>query len=165
MRVVIFMSSLAMGGAERTVVGLLPALRDRGIEVTLCTMTRRRDSVLAADLARHRLRCVDLDASRLLDPRAWLRLSRLLRAERPAVLHCQDQYTNVIGGLSRPLHGLPVVMTRHVLEEPSDGLRTAARAFLVPFAARIAADRVVAVSDAVRGRFAVQARLPPERLL
>lgn len=165
MRVAIMLSSIAMGGGERNIVWALPFIRAAGAAVTLCTLNTRRDSPLTAEVEQSGIPRFDLRARRMVDPAAWWRFRAWLRRERIALVHSQDQDTHVYAALARRLLGIPVVMTRHVMVEPADTFKEALRARLVLWAARFGADRVVAVSEAVRQQFAGQARLPLDRII
>jgi glycosyltransferase involved in cell wall biosynthesis len=159
------LSSMAMGGAERNIAALLPHLSAiAGVQLTLGTLNTRRDSPLAGLIAQSGVPRFDMGARRLIDRQAWRRYTDFLRRERIDLVHSQDQDTNIYNALSRRLLGIPSVMTRHVMFEPFTNLKTRLRAQLVLIAARYGADRVIAVSEAVRQQFARQARLPLERI-
>lgn len=165
MRVLLMLSSMAMGGAERNIAAVLPHLSaQEDIQLTLGTLTTRRDSPLAALAAQSGVPRFDLGARRMVDWQAWRRYADFLRRERIDLVHSQDQDTNIYNALSRRLLGVPSVMTRHVMFEPFTNFKTRLRAQLVLIAARCGADRVIAVSEAVRQQFARQARLPLERI-
>lgn len=165
LRLLVMLTTLATGGGERNVVDLLPRLAARGCEVDLCTLTTRRDGPIAADVAAAGIRRVDLGGTRLLDVRAWARLRTLVRSGGYDLVHTHDQYSNILGALLVRPSRVPVVMSRHVLEEPRPRWREAVRAEAVLRAARFGATRVVAVSDAVRVRVAADARLDPARVV
>src|SRR5204863_6571163 len=54
-RILILLTGLKMGGAERNVVALMPRLRDLGAEVTLCTLSTARDGSLVEEFAALRI--------------------------------------------------------------------------------------------------------------
>ncbi|MFO1055793.1 MAG: glycosyltransferase [Dongiaceae bacterium] len=163
MRVLMMLSGLGMGGAERNVVSLLPRLASAGAEVALATLGSRRDGRLAAELAASAIERIDLDAPRLLHWPAHRRLVALLGERRFDLVHAQDQYAILTGAAACWRTGDRFVLTRHVLEEPQDSWRRRVRARLVLAAAR-GSTRVVAVSEAVRDRFRRQARLAADRI-
>jgi glycosyltransferase involved in cell wall biosynthesis len=165
MRVLLMLSSMAMGGAERNIAAVLPHLSAvEGVQLTLGTLNTRRDSPLAALIAQSGVPRFDMGARRMVDRQAWRRYTDFLRRERIDLVHSQDQDTHVYNALSRRFLGIPSVMTRHVMFEPFTNLKTRLRAQLVLLSARYGADRVIAVSEAVRQQFARQARLPLERI-
>lgn len=165
MRVLLMLSSMAMGGAERNIAAVVPHINAiEGVELTLGTLNTRRDSPLAGLITESGVSRFDLGAKRMVDPRAWRRFTDFLRRERIDLVHSQDQDTNIYNALSRRRLGIPSVMTRHVMFEPFINLKTRLRAQLVLLSARFGADRVIAVSEAVRQQFAVQARLPLEKI-
>src|SRR5688572_6806788 len=117
MNVLLMMSSVAMGGAERNIVSLLPYLQTPNVKTMLCTMNTRRDSPLAnADSLSH-IERFDLGAKRMLDIRAFKKLLSIIRKQEIDVIHAQDQDTIIYAGLASRLLGRPSVMTRHVLDE------------------------------------------------
>lgn len=164
MRVVVMMSSIAMGGGERNIVSALPYIHAAGAEVSLCTLNTRRDSPLTDDFNASGIQRFDLGAKRMIDLAAWGRFRAMLRDERIDLVHSQDQDTHVYAATALRLLGKPVVMTRHVMIEPMDTFKESIRARMVLGAARFGADRVLAVSEAVRQRFAEQAHIPLERI-
>jgi glycosyltransferase involved in cell wall biosynthesis len=158
MRVLLMISSIAMGGAERNLVSVLPYLTgvDR-LTPLICTLNTRRDSPLVEALNQTGIKRFDLDAKRLLDPISWRRLAQLVKEQKIDLISTQDQYTNFFGALARWQTKVPVVMTRHVMQEPTDTLKEAVRAKLVLWAARYGASRLIAVSEAVKQNLAKQA--------
>jgi glycosyltransferase involved in cell wall biosynthesis len=150
LRVLQLTSSLQPGGAERNIVSVMPHLPSPGVQVALCTLTGRGDGPLAGEYARTGLARFDIGASRLADPAAVGRLVRLLRAGRVDVVHAHDQDGIVMGAVAGALTRVPVVMSRHVIVEPSGDRRQSARARLAIAAFRFRAARVIAVSAAVR---------------
>ncbi len=153
-------SGLPIRGAERNVVNMLPYMREAGAEVFLGTLNTRRDGPLAEVFAQTGIERLDMGARRMLDPAAWRRFTTLLREYRIDLVHAEDQDTILYAAAAHLRLGMPAVMTRHVLFEPATGIKTWARARLVLLAARHGFDRIVAVSEAVRGQFADMAGLP-----
>ncbi|MGE0308340.1 MAG: glycosyltransferase family 4 protein, partial [Acidimicrobiia bacterium] len=148
-KVLMVLSSLRVGGAERVLMTLLPELRGQGVEPTLCTLTAEHDSYIAKSLAEDGFARVNLGAARLLDPFAMVRFRRAVRAGRFDVVHAQDTYGAMLAGLAAP-RGTKVVVTRHTLGETETGLRAVAKDRLLNWVLRHRAMTVVAVSDAVR---------------
>jgi len=156
MRVLMVLSSIAMGGAERNVVSILPHLRDAGVDVMLCTLNKRRDSALVDVFSRSGIERFDLGAVRLTDRNSWNRFSSLLRSEKIDMVHAQDQDAIIYTGLANRFSGVKTLMTRHVLQEIADSWKSTLRARLVLWLARHNINKVVAVSEAVRQHFAKQ---------
>lgn len=164
MRVLMLLSSIAMGGAERNVVSVLPYLRDAGVDVVLCTLNKRRDSALVDVFSKAGIERFDLGANRLSDRRSWGKFLSFIHAQRVDIVHAQDQDAIIYAGMSKRFANIKTLMTRHVLQEPSRNWKFAIRSRLVLWLARRGMDRVVAVSEAVRHRFAVQARMSPSKI-
>src|SRR5262245_25257298 len=120
MRVLMMLSSLRMGGAERNVVSVLPYMKSEGIIPLLGTLNTRSDSLLVQTFAQTGIRRLDVGAKRMTDPGAWKRFTRLLHDEKIDIIHGEDQDTSLYGALARWRVKTPAVMTRHVLVEPGN---------------------------------------------
>lgn len=148
-KVMMVLSSLRVGGAERVLMTLLPELRGQGVEPTVCTLTEEHDSYIATSLAHDHFTRINLRAARLLDPFAMVRFRRAVRDGRFDVVHAQDTYGAMLAGLVAP-KGTKVVVTRHTLGETETGVRALVKDRLLRWVLRHRAVSVVAVSDAVR---------------
>lgn len=166
MRPLVLISSLQRRGAERVTVSLLTRLREQGYAVPLCTLTNRHDGPLAAEIEARGVERLDLGSRRLADLAALLRLIDLLRRRRINVVHAHGQDACILGAAACAIEGLSLIVTRHVMEEPTESLRLALRASLALQALQ-RADLVVAVSNAVAQRLVQSARLrrPPQVIL
>jgi len=103
-RVTIVTSRLDIGGAERHLARVMPALKRRGIDVTIYAM--ERGGPLEAELALHGLRIEGPRCSALLHwPRATLALAGFLRRERPAVVHFFLPRPYLFGSIAAELAG------------------------------------------------------------
>ena len=151
MRPLVLISGLAAGGAERVTVTFLRRLQARGMQVPVCTVTGRHDGALAREVNAAELRRYDLGARRLADPRALLRLVRLIRRERIDMIHAHGQDASIIAHAACFLTRTALIVTRHVLEEPGGNARERLRARLALTALR-KCDLAVAVSDAAAAR-------------
>jgi glycosyltransferase involved in cell wall biosynthesis len=150
-----------VSGSEGHLLALLPALRERGIEVRFLGL-----DVPGSDAPRfyaaldelgvpyRRVRC-GLDVS----PRLARDVIRAVRAERPELLHTHLVHADVYGGIAAKMLGLPAVSTRHNDDRYLLGpFRYVDRAFARP------ARRLIAISDAVC-RFLEQAGHDPAKLV
>ena len=113
-RVLVFQNRFLLGGQERqTVLNILTADRSRFEPVVACL---RPDGELIPELAAAGIRPVVFDVGgSMARPRAALavvRLARFLRAERIALVHAQDLYTNTLGTLAARVAGVPAIVTR-----------------------------------------------------
>lgn len=162
-RALVLLSSLAAGGAERVTVSFIRRLTEMGHSVEFCTLTARHDSALADEFRRIPLTRHDLGARRLLDPLACLRYLQLLRSARIEVVHAHGQDAWLLAGFARRLAGVPLVLTRHVLDEPARTWREAVRRRCALDAARHA-DVLAAPSIAAAQRLAHLAGVPTPRV-
>jgi len=149
MRVLITLSSLQVGGAERNVVAVLPYLQRQGIDVALCTMRTSQDSFLAEILQETDVPRIDLGARRLLDADAFRRFLQVITEFRADIVHGEDQDASLLCAAASRTRGIPFIYTRHNEREEVPTIRSRIRAALVLHEARRAV-RVIAVSDAIR---------------
>jgi glycosyltransferase involved in cell wall biosynthesis len=163
LRPLVIVSSLAPGGAERVTVSFLRRLRSAGHDVPVCTVSSRQDGALAEELRQAGVARYDLAASRLADGRAVLRLIRLIRGGRYDLLHAHGQDAAVLAALACAVCGVPLVVTRHVLDEPVGGWRQRARMRATVGALR-RAHTLVAVSSATAVSLARTTGIPSERI-
>jgi len=146
-----------VGGSERHLLTLLPALRERGVEASFLGL-----DVAGSDAPRFYR---ELDAPALhvpcgadVSPRMARDVVRAVRAARPDLLHAHLVHADVYGAMASTLTGVPLVSTRHNDDRYLLGpFRHVDRLF----ARR--ARRVIAISDAVR-RFLVAAGHPAEKI-
>lgn len=164
MRAVIMISSMAMSGAERNIVSVLPYIKAHGIDLQLVTMNTRRDSPLVETFDQIGVERFDLHAQRMIDPAAWTRFTTMLRDRNIDLVHAQDQDTIIYAALAHRRLNIPTVMSRHVLFEPGDTLKEKMRAQMVLLSAKLGFDKIVAVSEAVRRDFSKLAGVPLEKI-
>ena len=146
-RALVLVSSLATGGAERVTVSFLRRLAEQGRPAMACTLTSCDDGPLAKELAQAGVDRRDLGARRLADPRAFVRLLSLLKRERIEVIHAHGQDASILAAAARMVSPVPLIVTRHVLEEPATNWRQRLRVRLALSSFR-RADAGVAVSAA-----------------
>src|SRR5690348_14349264 len=87
MRPVVLLPSLQTGGAERVTLDFLVRLKGRGIDVPCCTVSSRRDGLLARELEEAGIERHDLDGGHLVDPLATWRFARLAKREKWDLVH------------------------------------------------------------------------------
>ena len=103
-RIVVVSSRLDVGGTERHIARILPALQRRGLDVALYVM--ERGGPLEADIAGQGVRVEGSSRGGILHwPRATLALARWLRRERPDVVHFFLPRPYVFGSLAAELAG------------------------------------------------------------
>lgn len=103
-RVTIVTSRLDIGGAERHLARIVPALKQRGIDIALYTM--ERGGPLEAELQARGVRVEGpLRAAFLHWPRATLALARFLKRERPTIVHFFLPRPYLYGSIAAELAG------------------------------------------------------------
>lgn len=116
-RLTFLLTSLDLGGAQDQVVRVAAELADQGVDVRLVSM-------IPADGYTDQLNAAGVPWATLgmrpgrPDPRAILRLNRLIRRWRPDVVHAHMVHANLLGRIARPLAPIPVlVSTAHSIDE------------------------------------------------
>jgi glycosyltransferase involved in cell wall biosynthesis len=115
--VVYVITTTDFGGAERQVFELASTMRSRGWGVGVVSMLPMHDQFLP--LQRDGVRLASLNMTKgIADPRALVRLARLLRAWRPQVVHGHMVAGILISRLARLLAPVPrVISTMHSQEQ------------------------------------------------
>lgn len=110
-------TSTGVGGAERQVYELANKFRSRGWRVGVVSMLPMHHQFLPLEEAGVRLATLGMAKGRP-DPRALVRLARLLRAWRPDVVHGHMVHANLLTRLTRLLAPVPrVISTMHNQDE------------------------------------------------
>jgi glycosyltransferase involved in cell wall biosynthesis len=146
MRVVHVHRMRGIGGSERHLLALLPALAERGLDVAFVGLDD--PSWDAADFyGALRVPSLRLPSPRDVDPVLLARLVRDLRAD---VVHTHLVHADLYGGIAAALRGSRLVSTKH----NDDPFRLGPFRFVERGLGRLA-ERVVAITDALR-RFTVE---------
>jgi glycosyltransferase involved in cell wall biosynthesis len=173
-RVLRVIARLNMGGPALHVAYLAAGLAERGYETTLVagSLAPGEDSMafVAERLGVPVVRIEELhrEISPVRDAIAVLRLARLIRRERPQILHTHTAKAGALGRLAALLAGdarPPIVLHTfhgHVLHGYFDPIRTAAFRQLERWLARMST-ALVAVSPQVRDDLVALGVAPPER--
>ncbi len=154
------LSTFEVGGAERLALQLSQALHARAWRCMAIGLMRSGPMRTRFEEAGIPCRVLGRSIPRGLDPFTLIRLARLLRRERVAVLHCHNRLAQIYGGFAARLAGTPaVVCTRHAAAV--DG-KLRPPQLLERMSARFT-HRFVAVSEDVERQALALGRLPAER--
>jgi glycosyltransferase involved in cell wall biosynthesis len=130
-----------IGGSERHLLTLLPALAERGVEVAFVGLDDPEWN--PADFyGALRVPARRVPSPRDLDP---LLLARLVRSLKADLVHTHLVHADVYGGVAAKLRGARLVSTKH----NDDPFRTGAFRFVERALAR-GSDRVVTITEALR---------------
>lgn len=162
LRVLFVIDSFRMGGAERITAALLPQLDRTHITPVLCTLNRKDESPLLEKISVLEIPTFNLGARRLLDFRAFRNLMRLLRNQQVELIHAQLQDATIMAAAAGFLTRIPVVATRHLVDDDTSTQRRKLRNRLERFVARNMLARLIAVSEAVRIQYLADASLSPQ---
>jgi glycosyltransferase involved in cell wall biosynthesis len=144
-----------IGGSERHLLTLLPALAERGLEPVLVGLDDpawdASDFYGALGVPAIRLR-----SPRDVDP---LLLGRLIGSLRADVVHTHLVHADLYGGVAARLRGAQLVSTKH----NDDRFRTGPFRYVERGLTRLA-DRVIAITDALRHFNVEEVGLPAEKV-
>jgi len=161
MRVLHVHKITGVGGSERHLLTLLPALRERGVDARFLGLdVDRTDAprfyreLEAAGVPARHVRC-----TADFNPLMAAAVGRAVRADAPDLLHTHLVHADVYGAMASRALGVPLVSTRHNNDRYLLGpFRFVDRGF----ARR--ARRIVAISSAVRRFLVESAGLPAEKI-
>lgn len=152
--------SLGIGGMERVVIDVANGLDAAKFEQIVCCLSRRGE---AADQLRDNVRCFDLGKGDKADRLIPLKLARLIRRERPDIVHSQSWsgVDTALAMLFAP--GVKLVHSEHGRNfhdlHGQTLLRRIARRWLYQ-----RANLVFAISGEVREFYCRQTKFPVERM-
>jgi glycosyltransferase involved in cell wall biosynthesis len=146
-RLLLLITSLGRGGAERQIVDLTIRFRQRGWAVAVVSMTAPSDHV--DELLAVGATVVSLDMQRARPtPRGFLTYVRFVRKWRPDVIHSHMVHANLLGRIGRIFDwSVPLVCTAHNINE---GARWREIAYRLTDRA---ASRTTAVSSVISERY------------
>jgi glycosyltransferase involved in cell wall biosynthesis len=149
------------GGGERMVIGLAEALQSDRIHVTVCvTRTGTPPGSAKAQLEEAGVRVLALERPGKLGLKGFRPLLRLIREERPDILHSHKFGSNVWGALFGRAYRLPAV----IAQEQTWSFEGSPHRVALDFVIGRLADAYVAVSTADRDRMIKRERVPPEKI-
>jgi glycosyltransferase involved in cell wall biosynthesis len=144
-----------IGGSERHLLTLLPALAERGIEPVLVGLDDPTWDASDFYGALH-VPAIHISAPHDLDP---LLLARVVRAARADIVHTHLVHGDVYGGLAAALRATPLVSTKH----NDDRFRLGPFRYVERGLARLAS-RIVTITDALRDFTVERVGIPAEKV-
>ena len=120
-KVIFLTTSLAFAGAQTQLVGLAVALKKRGWNVKIISMIS--SEAFFFELIEYDIPVYSLDMQRArIDLRALFRLVKILKKERPDILHSHMVHANFMARITRILVSVPVLIsTAHSICEGGYG--------------------------------------------
>ncbi|GAO02352.1 glycosyltransferase [Anaeromyxobacter sp. PSR-1] len=146
-RILIFQNRFRIGGQERQTVLNVRSMDRARFEPVVAVLHLDGDHLQDLEVAGVRPVVFDVGGRMIRPNTAWqlARIVRFVRAERIAVIHAQDVYTNVLGALAARLARVPMIVTRVDLGHHLEGYRRP----LLQAASRVA-DRVLVNALCIR---------------
>ncbi|HEV7364555.1 MAG TPA: glycosyltransferase [Gemmatimonadales bacterium] len=158
MRVLILSTSMGMGGADQQILSVTGALRARGWDVRIVSMTALGPMGLQAQ--RLGIPTESLEMPRgVPDPRGAMRLAALIRSWKPDILHSQLAHANLMARLLRPLVPVPILIS--TIHSSYDGGRF--RLLSYRLTDRLA-DYTTIISETSAERYLAAGAVPRDRL-
>lgn len=113
LRIAHVLSSFALGGQERVALELAAAQVRRGHEVTAVSLAPLPHGVLAKEFLARKIEVRSVPKGRSFDARTIVRLAKLFREQRVAVVHTHNPQPLAYGAPAGRLAGVAVVHTKH----------------------------------------------------
>jgi glycosyltransferase involved in cell wall biosynthesis len=154
---------LTLGGSSENTVGQIVALGRAGYDCALAVGVAESETATVDDARRRGCRVLDVpglgrEVAPTRDVAALLRLVRLCRRERPAIVHTHTSKAGFVGRLAARIARVPVVIHQphgHIFYGYYDTRRTTAYVALERLAARWS-DRIVTLTDLGRDEHLAQ---------
>jgi len=164
MKVLHLINTLAVGGAELHLLALCRHLKRHGLEVVVvCLREQVKDSrSLRPDFEKEHIRIVNLRADSRYDCRFLGRFVRVLKGERPDIVHTHLPRADFAGGLGHLLYpSLPWISSVHAIYSKSWSGKWTLPLFDVLWRR---ADAVIAISHAVEDWLVQERRVPFDKV-
>ncbi|MFL6447011.1 MAG: glycosyltransferase [Bryobacteraceae bacterium] len=157
-------TTLTFGGAETQVVRLATELKSRNWDVAVACMIA--PSSHTAVLKQHGVPVYSLGMRRgMPDPRALLRLAKLIREFNPDVIHAHMVHANLLGRFTRLICPMRVLIcTAHNLRETSEKGGPTWHKELLYRVTDFLADRTTIICNAAYERYLQTKAVPPGKL-
>ena len=162
MRVLHIHRIAGIGGSERHLLTLLPALAARGLEVSFLGLddSRSNPEPFYAELKRTGVAWSRVPARRDLDPVLAARAARAVRALRPDIVHTHLVHADAYGALAAATAGAALISTKH----NDDPFRAGPFRRVERLLAR-RASAVICITEALARFNAERVGIPPQKLV
>ena len=157
-KILYLITELDIGGAEKNLFRLAVGLKDRGWDVSVAALSGRGEVGKWLDAAGVPVHYVEMRSK--LEPRWFARLVRLLRRERPDILHTFLFHANAAGRLANLFARVPAVVSSVRVAE-----RRRKSHLYVDFLTQALVDAEICVSEGVREFTARRARISESKLV
>jgi glycosyltransferase involved in cell wall biosynthesis len=164
LRLMQLINTFSVGGAERHLFDLVCHLPKDRFDITVAFFKEEAEEArsLVVDFRSLGVEVVDLGLSHTWDPAAVWRLVRLVRQRRPDIVHTHLYRADVAGALVTGSQNVPLTISTVHNVDIDNSYRLFRRLILWAYKR---ADRVIAISEAVRSELCRKLGLPPERVV
>jgi sugar transferase (PEP-CTERM/EpsH1 system associated) len=157
--IVYLITELDTGGAQKVLLQLLSRLDRRRFSPSVVCLYNG-DKAVAQEIRSLGIHVADLGMATKWRVDAFWRFLRLLRAERPAILHTHLFHANIPGRVVGRLTGVPIVISTEHSMGTESGWRYRLNRLTHPLA-----DRVVCVSQQIAGFFTQRVGIPEAKVV
>lgn len=162
-RVLFMIDSLGSGGAEQTLVRLVPRLDATAFDTRVAVLQVREDNAAALALEAHGIPVDLVPVERLRSPGSHRSVFTYLRKTKPDVVHTHLEFAHTLGGTYSRVLGIPTVATVHTFAAGRTH-REAKRLGLMWWSLRVAHRIVIAPSEAGRRHVVAEGHVTEDKV-
>lgn len=163
-RIVWFIDSLGLGGAEHLMPVILSHFDTSRFEHRVCTFSNRFGNPNAVNIKELGIPVDEVPIPNLRNPGNLPRLLRYLTHYQPDIIHTQLEFSNTLGSLAAACLRIPTVCTLHVMENKSNRSREYWRHRLMWTSLQLFCNKIFAVSENARQFFIQTEHLAPQKV-
>lgn len=161
MRVLQVIDSLHWGGAQELLVTLAGAAQGSDISLSVANLRGDEDTPYRTRLEKLGVPVQTFPAKKILNPKRFWALSRLMRNESFDLVHTHLMYSNIVGAIGARMYGIPTIATLHVPSIEKNRLRKELNAWVL----RNLMHRVVAVGTSIAESYSDALKSKPIRVI
>ncbi len=150
---------LGVGGTETILYELIDGLIAQGFGITVCYF---KPGPLVDKYAKLDISLIHVPFTFRIDPFLFFRLARVIRREKPQIVHTHLFKSDFHGILAAWLNNVPVILT--TLHSMNDWAKFPPFGWIYGFILRLA-DKVIVLSDEISEYFSIRCKIPMERFL
>lgn len=164
-KIIWIIDSLGPGGAENLTLAILKHFDKEKFDLRVCVLQIRQGNPIAKELEQIGIPVDLVSVPVLRHPANLPNLVKYLRQKKPALIHTQLGFADILGSLAAKIIGIPCVSTLHIVGLPQKGTSEFWRTQLWWTCLRYFCDRVISVSENTRQFYIQTGRLPKEKII
>ena len=152
-----------MGGVEKTLLSLLPRLKEENFDVKVCTLYRK--DILSDEMEKKGIPVINIGMRARMDIdmkylKGIINLAKFIKRERFHVVHTHLYRANTPGRIAAILAKVPVIIAN---EHNIDSWKTLKQRKMDRFLSRFT-DKIIAVSEGVKSFYVNEVGIPEEKI-